>query len=80
MTTTRKLVIALLAAYDHRRHATHGAARREGHGTPSRRPAPADADSDAPFFNGIVRVGQFVGAMDAIERQGEFSATIERAE
>ncbi len=38
-------------------------------------------DSDAPFFNGIVRVGEFDGAMDAIERQGgDFSVTIERAE
>jgi hypothetical protein len=38
-------------------------------------------DSDAPFFNGIVRIGQFDGDMDAIERQDEdFSVTIERAE
>ena len=38
-------------------------------------------DSDAPFFNGIVRIGEFDGEMDAIERQGEdFSVTIERAE
>jgi hypothetical protein len=38
-------------------------------------------DSDAPFFNGIVRFGEFDGQMDAIERQSEdFSATIERAE
>ena len=25
-------------------------------------------DSDAPFFNGIVRIGEFDGEMDAIER------------
>lgn len=38
-------------------------------------------DSDAPFFNGIVRIGEFDGEMDAIERQGEdFGVTIERAE
>jgi hypothetical protein len=38
-------------------------------------------DSDAPFFNGIVRLGEFDGGMDAIERQGgDFSVTIERAE
>jgi hypothetical protein len=38
-------------------------------------------DSDAPFFNGIVRIGEFDGEMDAIEHQSEdFSATIERAE
>jgi hypothetical protein len=38
-------------------------------------------DSDAPFFNGIVRIGQFDGDMEAIERQPEdFSVTIERAE
>ena len=37
-------------------------------------------DSDAPFFNGIVRIGEFDGEMDAIERQREdFSVTIERA-
>ena len=37
-------------------------------------------DSDAPFFNGIVRIGEFDGEMDAIERQSEdFSVTIERA-
>ena len=36
-------------------------------------------DSDAPFFNGIVRIGEFDGEMDAIERQSEdFSVTIER--
>ena len=38
-------------------------------------------DSDAPFFNGIVRIGEFDGELDAIERQGQdFSVTIERAE
>src|SRR5918998_529465 len=38
-------------------------------------------DSDAPFFNGIVRIGEFDGEMDAIERQrNDFSVTIERAE
>jgi hypothetical protein len=38
-------------------------------------------DSEAPFFNGIVRIGEFEGDMDAIERQDEeFSVTIERAE
>jgi hypothetical protein len=38
-------------------------------------------DSDAPFFNGIVRIGEFDGEMGAIERQSEdFSATIERTE
>jgi hypothetical protein len=38
-------------------------------------------DSDAPFFNGIVGIGEFDGEMDAIERQsGDFSVTIERAE
>ena len=38
-------------------------------------------DSDAPFFNGIVRIGEFDGEMEAIERQGEeFSTTIERVE
>ena len=37
-------------------------------------------DSDAPVFNGIVRIGEFDGNMDAIERQSEdFSVTIERA-
>jgi hypothetical protein len=36
-------------------------------------------DSDAPFFNGIVRIGEFDGEMDAIERQREdFTVTIER--
>jgi hypothetical protein len=38
-------------------------------------------DSDAPFFNGIVRIGEFDDQMDAIERQSDdFSVTIERAE
>jgi hypothetical protein len=38
-------------------------------------------DSEAPFFNGIVRIGEFDGEVDALERQSEdFSATIERAE
>jgi hypothetical protein len=38
-------------------------------------------DSDAPFFNGIVRIGEFDGEMDAIERQrDDFSAKIKRAE
>jgi hypothetical protein len=38
-------------------------------------------DSDAPYFGGIVRIGEFDGNMDALERQSaDFSATIERAE
>jgi hypothetical protein len=38
-------------------------------------------ESDAPFFSGIVRIGEFDGELDAVERQIEdFSATIERAE
>ena len=38
-------------------------------------------DSDAPYFNGIVRIGEFDGDMDAIERQSDdFSVTIERAQ
>jgi hypothetical protein len=38
-------------------------------------------DSDAPFFNGIVRIGELDGEIDAIEREREdFSARIERAE
>ena len=38
-------------------------------------------DSDAPFFNGIVRIGEFDGEMAAIERQSDdFGVTIERAE
>ena len=37
-------------------------------------------DSDAPFFNGIVRIGEFDGEMDAIQRQSQdFTVTIERA-
>ena len=37
-------------------------------------------DSEAPFFNGIVRIGEFDGEMDAIERQSDdFSVRIERA-
>ena len=33
------------------------------------------------IFNGIVRIGEFDGEMDAIERQSDdFSVTIERAE
>jgi hypothetical protein len=36
-------------------------------------------DSDAPFFNGIVRIGEFDANMDAIERQSQdFTVTIER--
>ena len=36
-------------------------------------------DGAAPYFNGIVRIGEFDGEIDAIERQSEdFSATIER--
>jgi hypothetical protein len=39
------------------------------------------SDSEAPYFNGIVRIGELDGDIDALERQGEdFSATIERAE
>ena len=35
-------------------------------------------DNDAPFFDGIVRIGEFDGDMDAIESQSEdFSVTIE---
>jgi hypothetical protein len=38
-------------------------------------------DSDAPFFNGIVRIGEFDGEVGALERQGDdLSITIERAE
>jgi hypothetical protein len=38
-------------------------------------------DSDAPFFNGIVLIGEFDGEMDAIEGQSDdFRVTIERAE
>ena len=36
---------------------------------------------DVGFWNGIVRIGEFDGEIDAIERQsGDFSVTIERAE
>ncbi len=36
-------------------------------------------DDDAPYFDGIVRIGHFDGDTDAIERQREeFSVTIER--
>lgn len=36
---------------------------------------------DVGFWNGIVRIGEFDGEMDAIERQsGDFRVTIERAE
>ncbi len=36
---------------------------------------------DVGFWNGIVRIGEFDGEMDAIGRQsGDFSVTIERAE
>ena len=38
-------------------------------------------DDDAPYFDGIVPIGEFDGELDAIERQrDDFSATIERAE
>jgi hypothetical protein len=38
-------------------------------------------DNEAPFFNGIVRIGEFDGEVDALELQSEdFSATIEWAE
>jgi hypothetical protein len=38
-------------------------------------------DSDAPYYNGIVRIGRFDGDANAIARQHEdFSATIDRAE
>ena len=38
-------------------------------------------DNDAPYFNGIVRIGQFDRDIDVIERQGEdFSVRIERGE
>ena len=38
-------------------------------------------DSEAPYFNGIVRIGEFDGGMGAIGRQsGDFRGTIERAE
>jgi hypothetical protein len=36
---------------------------------------------DVGFWNGIVRVGEFDGEMEAIERQsGDFTVTIDRAE
>jgi hypothetical protein len=38
-------------------------------------------DGEAPYFDGIVRIGEFDGEMTAIERQSDdFSATIERAQ
>jgi hypothetical protein len=38
-------------------------------------------DSDAPFFNGIIRIGEFDGEIDTIERQSQdVSVTIEPAE
>jgi hypothetical protein len=38
-------------------------------------------DSGAPFFNGIVRIGEFDGEMDAIERLSQdVSVTVEPAE
>lgn len=38
-------------------------------------------DSDAPYFDGIVRIGRVDGDMSAIAHQDEnFSATIERVE
>ncbi len=38
-------------------------------------------DSDAPFFNGIVHIGEFDGDMDALDRQSDdFSVTIEWAQ
>jgi hypothetical protein len=38
-------------------------------------------DSDAPFFNGIIRIGEFQGETGALGSQSEdFSATIERAD
>jgi hypothetical protein len=38
-------------------------------------------DDDAPLFNGIVRIGEFDGDLDALERQSAgFKVTIERAE
>jgi hypothetical protein len=37
-------------------------------------------NSEASFFNGIVRIGEFDGELDAIERQSQdFTVTIERA-
>jgi hypothetical protein len=38
-------------------------------------------DDDAPYFDGIVRIGEFDGDMDALARQSDdFSVTVERAE
>jgi hypothetical protein len=38
-------------------------------------------DNGAPYFGGIVRIGEFGGDLEAIESQSDdFSATIERAE
>jgi hypothetical protein len=38
-------------------------------------------DSDAPFVDGIVHIGDFDGEVDALERQcGDLSITIERTE
>jgi len=38
-------------------------------------------DDDAPYFDGIVRLGQFDGGMDALERQSDdFDVSIERAD
>ena len=38
-------------------------------------------DSDAPYFDGIVRIGEFDGDMEAIERLAEDArVTVERAE
>jgi hypothetical protein len=52
-----------------------GAGRRR-----AREPARRYYDSDAPFFNGIVGIGQLDSDIDALERQTEnFSDTIERA-
>jgi hypothetical protein len=37
-------------------------------------------DSDAPYFAGIVRIGEFDGDMSALRRQGDrFSVTVDRA-
>jgi hypothetical protein len=37
-------------------------------------------DDAAPFFNGIVRIGEFDGDIDAFELQStDFNVTIERA-
>ena len=38
-------------------------------------------DSDAPYFNGIVRIGEFDGDVDAIDRQSDdFGVTVDRAD